>query len=109
MVLSVPQQMRVRDSIATLKSLRVSIKRERRAWHGAASAYNAALDSLTAADQASQAEARHLKEVVVSGQVLLVSQTHKTDKYRARAHRKGLVNAVLSAAVLGLLYLVASK
>lgn len=108
LLLTIPQQ-RLRDSLLTLRLVRVQLGRERRAWRGASATYNAALDSLETAYSSSQGENRHLKEARVQDQLLLVSQTRKTAKYRARAHRKGVLNVLLSAAVAGLLYGIITK
>ncbi|NML67587.1 hypothetical protein HHL22_20495 [Hymenobacter sp. RP-2-7] len=102
--LTVPQQNQVRDSLLTLGALRVSIHQQQGAWRNASHLYNWALDSLDVAYRASQRGADSLRVAYDGSQRQLASQTQKTAMYRARAHRKGVVNALLSALLAGLLY-----
>ena len=63
-----------------------------------------AADSLRTSLDFTQRELVGVKSALVNTNVLLVSQAAKTDKYRARAHRKGWVIAGLSALLAGLAY-----
>ena len=63
-----------------------------------------AADSLRTALDYRERELVGVKSALVNTNVLLVSQAKKTDKYRARAHRKGWVIAGLSALLAGLAY-----
>ena len=68
-----------------------------------------AADSLRTALDYRERELVSVKSALVNTNVLLVSQAKKTDKYRARAHRKGWVIAGLSSLLGGLIYAQATR
>lgn len=100
-----PEATRLRDSLQALPRVR----KEARAWRLAASNFEQAALQTAQADAAHQSEAWHYKEALVSEQRLVVDARAKADKYKARAHRKGWLNAALVTVATGALYLFITK
>lgn len=85
------------------------MRKEARAWRLAAGNFEQAALQTAQSDAAHQSEAWHYKEALVSERRLVVDARARADKFRARAHRKGWLNAALVAVATGSLYLFITK
>jgi hypothetical protein len=88
----------------SLTAVGVAAKKQATRWQFSALAYRGSADSLRTALVAKGQEVDRTRDKVVDLNRLLVSQTARTDKYKARAHRKGWLNAMLAAVIGGLVY-----
>ena len=103
--LSFAQAKKLTDSLTALPLVR----REAAASGHAARSFQKAADSLLAGYRAQQRRGDNLRSILSNERIILARQQRQTEKFRRRAHRKGVFNVVLTATAACLAYLLVTR
>lgn len=103
------QVKRTTDTITTLHGRLRNARREAGAATVSLLSYKQAWQATDSAASAQRARGDELRRALVSERIILARQQGETEKYRHRAHRKGVLNALLLVLAGSLSYLLVAK